>query len=83
MSKPFTSEMRLFLLELADLMEKHEVTIAAVEETRSYHTSATGIEFSQTGKYEGEAQRDYCCVETTMGTIEMNDRDVRIFANQL
>jgi hypothetical protein len=51
-------EMRLFLLELADLMERHHVTGEAVDDGVDYYPSVDGVEFDLSGDFE--SGREYC-----------------------
>jgi len=73
-NKKPTPEMKAFLLALADLMVKHDVSIEAIEETRGYATWCDGIEF----QLWGGAQRETC----TMKTNRTPDaKDLRELAN--
>lgn len=48
-----TPQMKAFLLELADLLEKYDVSVEATE-TLGYDSYCDGIEFSMAGKWDGE-----------------------------
>jgi len=55
--KPITPDLRAFLNELADLLEKHRVTIAPVEGRGHYETFVDGIEFEQDRIYDADSDR--------------------------
>lgn len=58
MSKNFQrDEMRAFFLDLADVMERHNVSeMAVVEESIGYSSIVTGIEFSISSAYTDEGE---------------------------
>lgn len=47
-----TPEMKSFLLDLADLIEKHDVAVEATENKRGYATYCDGIEFAIPNKWD-------------------------------
>lgn len=73
-NKPITPEMRLFLLELADLVEKHGVTLCAGENDKYEHPLAHGVHFEQ--------REPYSWAQIGTSTYDINDRDLREFANK-
>ena len=52
-----TKNMTEFLTSFADLLEKHEIEISVIENTRGYSTFADGIEISQNSKYDKSNNR--------------------------
>ncbi|MBT8199715.1 MAG: hypothetical protein KJO36_04275 [Acidimicrobiia bacterium] len=61
-----TPEMKAFLAELADLMEKHGVTdLEATEDSCGFYTTVGGIEVTIDGKWDdgGEPVREFCQLE--------------------
>lgn len=63
--KTITPEMRAFLTELADLIERHNASIEALEETRGYDTFCAGTEFTMWYSFdsEGNQTRELCQVK--------------------
>lgn len=61
-----TSEMREFLTELADLIERHGVELTAVDDGVDYYPSVDGVEVIMMSKYDdnGDTTREYCEVKT-------------------
>jgi len=58
-----TKEMKTFLAELADLLEKHDVELEATEGTGYYSTYVDGIDCTMNGRYDdSEVLRKYCDV---------------------
>lgn len=58
-----TKQMKVFLSELADLMEKHNVEAEITEEENGYYNCIEGLEFSMESLYDDEKGvriRDYC-----------------------
>ena len=58
-----TEEMKNFLRELADLMEKHNVEAEVTEDTHGYYNMVEGLEFYIESKYDYEKDikvRDQC-----------------------
>jgi hypothetical protein len=54
-----TEEMKLFLKELADLMQKHDVELEATETSSGYSNHVDGIEVEQQGIYaNGKTYRE-------------------------
>ena len=55
-----TNEYRQFLTELADLLEKHDVTFEGFEASGygGYDCYCSGIDVDQEGVYEGDNQRE-------------------------
>lgn len=68
--------MKQFLTELSQLMDKHSITMRAVEEMGAWNTFVDGIEFYMEGKYskDGETVRNYCEI---LAPVELNSQDVK------
>jgi len=62
--------MKDFLLELADLMEKHGVTAEAVDDDVDYYPSVAGVKFEQGWS---DPDRDYVARQTGIefGPVEL------------
>jgi hypothetical protein len=49
-----TPDMKTFLIELADLLEKHGAEVEVIEKCAGYYTYCTGIEFTMVKSYSGD-----------------------------
>jgi len=61
-----TEQMKHFLTELAELMERYDVSEAEVtESSHGYMTSIDGVEFTIIGRWDesGEPVQEYCTAE--------------------
>ena len=56
-----TKEMKTFLIEFTNLLEKHGVELDAVEETSGYSNYVDGIDCTMEGKYKDNVCiKEYC-----------------------
>lgn len=79
-----TPELRLFLLELADLLEKHGVSLTAGDTGADYYPAPDGVEFFISGQWDDTTKiqvRESCYAHLRCGTMDITDRELRIFAN--
>ena len=75
-----TPQMKAFMLELADLMEKHDVQLEVEFDQHAYGAPALGVTASMDSKYDHEQDksvRDFC--EYRLG-LEFDGQDVRLDA---
>jgi hypothetical protein len=82
--KPITPQLRQFLNELADLLEKHRTTFCAVEDSRGYATTTEGFEFSQSSEWDSDANltRNFCEATFMVGTSEVDAERLRKFTRE-
>ena len=66
-----TEQMKQFLTELADLIDKHDVELEATECQGSYYTNVDGIECYMEAHYK-DVKRDNCTIKLPVFT-DAND----------
>ena len=71
-----TKQMKQFLTELADLLEKHDVELEATEHIRHWSSYVDGIECSMTARYNEDNPREHCDIKLPIFTAASDIRDV-------
>jgi len=75
-----TPDMKTFLIELADLLEKHGVEIEIAEKCGGYHTYSTGIEFTMVKPYKGDDE--FCKNESVKTSLYPDSKELRKIAEE-